>query len=148
NKSKALEKRIRFLADHFTYSLYCNVCRSLFEKDKLVFSFILCSNILRAKNEMEQSEFIFFLTGGVGLENKIANPAAKWLSDSSWDELCRLSDLKAFKGLSQHFADNVDNWENYYTSKEPHKTAMTEPWEGRLSMFQKMMVQRCLRPDK
>ncbi|BFZ08761.1 hypothetical protein BsWGS_11799 [Bradybaena similaris] len=148
NKSKALDKRIRFLADHFTYSLYCNVCRSLFEKDKLVFSFILCSNILRAKNEMEQSEFIFFLTGGVGLENKIPNPAPKWLSDPSWDELCRLSDLKTFKGLREHFASNVATWEEYYTSKEPHKAPMIEPWESKLNMFHKMMVQRSLRPDK
>jgi len=43
---------------------------------------------------------MFFLTGGVGLENIHANPASDWLSDHSWNELCRLDELsELFKGI-------------------------------------------------
>ncbi|KAH9490588.1 Dynein heavy chain 7, axonemal [Bulinus truncatus] len=148
NKSKHLDKRIRYLADHFTYSLYCNVCRSLFEKDKLVFSFILCSNILRSREELDHAEFLFFLTGGVALENKIPNPAPEWLMDIGWDEICRLSKMKEFTGFSDSFTKNMKVWTEYYNCKEPHKFTLPEPWGSKLGLFQKMMVQRCIRPDK
>ncbi|XP_064606960.1 dynein axonemal heavy chain 12-like isoform X2 [Liolophura sinensis] len=148
NKSKILERRLRYLSDHFTYSLYCNVCRSLFEKDKLLFSFILCSNIMSAKGDMDMQEYMFFLTGGIGLENKLINPDNTWLSDKSWDEICRLCELKAFRKFRESFVDNLDQWKEFYNSKEPHKVELPDPWHTTLNDFQRMMVLRAIRPDK
>ena len=52
-KSNEAEKRIENLNGHFTLSLYENVCRSLFEKHKLLFSLILCVKILFGDNKMD-----------------------------------------------------------------------------------------------
>ena len=152
NKSKVLEKRLRYLTDHFTYNLYTNVCRSLFEKDKLLFSFLLCANIAMAddgKGRLRQEEWMFLLTGGVVLENKRKNPASHWLADKYWDEICRCDDLGgAFKGISKHFEENTAEWKLWYDNKDPQNAAFPKAFENKLSIFQKTIVMRCFRPDK
>jgi len=40
-----LQARVETLVSYFTYNLYSNVCRSIFEKDKLLFSFLLAAKI-------------------------------------------------------------------------------------------------------
>ena len=91
---------------------------------------------------------MFFLTGGVGLENKIPNPAPSWLADKSWDEICRMCDLKGFKEFRQSFESSVGDWKRFYDDREPHKALLPPPWNEKLTSFQKMIVLRCLRPDK
>jgi len=148
-KSKNLDQRLKNLSDHFTLSLYNNVCRSLFEKDKLLFSFVLCVSILLSQNKLERSQFKFLLTGGVGLENKLANPAPSWLPKQAWDELCRMVDLSpVFKNFLNDFTSNIKKWESIYQHQEPHLQPFPQPWLKTLSEFEKMLVIRCIRPDK
>lgn len=47
-----VEKRIDNINEFFTFSLYSNVCRSLFEKHKLMFAFLLCTRIMMNKNKI------------------------------------------------------------------------------------------------
>lgn len=96
--STDVPERLDNINGHFTYALYCNVCRSLFEKDKLLFAFLLCSRILESRGSIDAQEWLFLLTGGLGHAGKQANPAPEWLSDRAWSELCKLSLLPSFAG--------------------------------------------------
>ena len=146
--SNVLEERIENLNNHFTYSIYRNVCRSLFEKDKLLFSFILCIGILKGKNKVDEPEWRFLLTGGVALDNPYPNPAEDWLPEKSWGEIVRTSDIPALKEFSQHLTDNQDEWKKLYDSHSPHEEELPDPWNLALNPMQKLIVLRCLRYDK
>ncbi|KAJ8670547.1 hypothetical protein QAD02_001806, partial [Eretmocerus hayati] len=141
-----IEQRLEDLRKAFTYCLYVNICRSLFEKDKLLFSLILLVNLLSKQGKMSATQWLFFLTGGVGLENPHPNPA-KWLPDKSWDELCRLNDVHGFEGIRAAFEEDTNSWKVIFDHKEPHTLDFPEPFD-KLSLFEKLLPLRCLRFDK
>lgn len=78
------DERIANLKSYFTLSLYQNVCRSLFEAHKLLFSFLLCVKILFGNNEIDISEWRFFLAGPSGTIEQKPNPT-DWLDDIEWN---------------------------------------------------------------
>ncbi len=48
-----LKDRIVNINDHFTFNLFSNVCRSLFEKHKLLFAFILTVRVLMNQQKIK-----------------------------------------------------------------------------------------------
>lgn len=149
NKSKDFERRLKFLIDAITRNLYNSICRSLFEKDKLMFSFILATNIMLSKNLLNRMEYKFLLFGGDGNENMSAMPDTAWISDKMWTDINQLQQLDVFGArFLTTFQANVSDWQNYYDSPEPQTICMPDPWDSQLSMFQKLLVIQAIRPDK
>jgi dynein heavy chain len=147
-KSDNVDQRLKNLNEFFTYSLYTNVCRSLFEKDKLLFSFLLSIRILMDNNKINLDEYKFLLTGGAGAEKNMPNPAPDWLSERSWSEILSLSTLARFKGIEVDFGFYVTQFRQIFDSLEPHLEDLPGKWNTHLDQFQKLLVLRCLRSDK
>ena len=51
--SDQLSQRIVNINEYFTFSLYSNVCRSLFERHKLLFSFLVSARILMHQEKID-----------------------------------------------------------------------------------------------
>jgi dynein heavy chain, axonemal len=141
-QSRDLAERLQSLNDTFTFVLYQNVCRSLFAKDKLLFSFLLC---------VDRAELRLLLQGSISLELARPNPTAtkdrSWLSNSSWSDILAVSDLPAFAGLATEVEANLSRWEGIYDAQDPSK-ALQDAFGDRWNLFQRTVLMRCLRPDK
>ncbi len=148
DSANPLKERIASINAHFMYSLYCNVCRSLLEKDKLLFSFSLTTRLMQGHGSLPAGEFYFLLTGGVVVEHSFPNPAPEWISAKMWGEVVRLSEVKGFGGLRESVAKNPSVWRELYDTSDAHRHVYPFGWNDKLSAFQRLLVLRCFRPDK
>ena len=147
-RSTNLKRRFKNLESFFTYSIYTNVCRSLFEKDKLLFSFLLCTSILRNLNELDEVELKFLLTGGITLgETPLPNPDPTQISAKAWSEIYKLTDISVFKGLREDFRPL--EWKSFLESPNPYDSTLPGKWgQGVVNEFQKLLLVRVLRPER
>uniref|UniRef100_A0A663EW23 Dynein axonemal heavy chain 1 n=1 Tax=Aquila chrysaetos chrysaetos TaxID=223781 RepID=A0A663EW23_AQUCH len=146
-RADTLKDRIVNINNYITFSLYSNVCRSLFEKHKLMFAFLVCVRILMNDGQIDMDEWRYLLSGGT-IKEKRENPAPAWLYERAWGDILALSSLKNFSGFANDFAANLVAFRAIFDSPEPHRQPLPGKWEAELDAFQKLLVLRCLRGDK
>jgi dynein heavy chain len=61
--SDHLPTRITMLMECITKTLYINICRGLFEHHKMIFSFIICTSILRNADQIDEICWNYLLRG-------------------------------------------------------------------------------------
>jgi dynein heavy chain len=143
-----INQRITSLNDFFTYYVYTNICRSLFERHKLLFSFLLTVRILQGNNEIDPMEWMFLISGKSIESLQVPNPAPDWIDGRMWAEICCVTTLPSYKGLAEDVIKDPPAWRRLYDASEPHKSTLPAGWSSRLNSFQKLGVLRCLRADK
>lgn len=106
--------RIKALNDYFTQSLYENVCRSLFEAHKLLFSFKMTVNIMFGDDKMDEGELRFFLAGPQGDIKTQKNPTS-WMGDLEWSDAAKQifamsGAIPALKGIDDFFMKHSNDF--------------------------------------
>ncbi|CAM39593.2 putative dynein heavy chain [Leishmania braziliensis MHOM/BR/75/M2904] len=143
--------RVHTLIDYFTYSFYSNVCRSLFENHKLMFSFYLCASLVQHSGAMVEAEYRFLLTGPTGSApaEALANPAPSWINESSWAEVLFISThLPTFVGFAEHVRDYLQHYKDLFDSNDADMFPLAGEWNEKATPMQRLVVMRCFRVDK
>ncbi|XP_074517159.1 dynein axonemal heavy chain 1 [Sebastes fasciatus] len=145
-RADTVEERIANINTFFTFSLYSNVCRSLFEKHKLMFAFLLCARITMNDNKIDMAEWRYLLSGGMPVQ-ELTNPAVSWLSERAWQDILGLSALDNFSNLAESFTEHLQGFKRIFDSNQPHREPLPGEWDRELDSFQRLLVLRCLRAD-
>lgn len=147
--SEELLERIDFLNEEFLNSLYRNICRSLFEKDKPIFSMLLTFKLLDMDGQMNQADLRFLLTGGVSLGEQIPECPASWMSAQKWGEMCRACNLDSMRGFLTHFKSEANKtYKDLYDMNDPSLFEWPLQANSILSDFTKLIIIRIIKPDK
>ncbi|XP_063979949.1 dynein axonemal heavy chain 1-like [Diachasmimorpha longicaudata] len=153
-KSTNINERVSTINEYLTFSTYSNVCRSLFEKHKLHFAFLICIRIQIDTDSVDTSEWRYFLSGGSSSQQNL-NPAPEWLPERSWLEIQSLTILKGFRNFPKLFQSRLKIFKALYDSKEPEllydflsrfRDSGLESLN--LNDFQKLLIIKSLRPDR
>ncbi|XP_061765226.1 dynein axonemal heavy chain 6 [Nerophis ophidion] len=171
-KSDILEERLQILLDQILLNSYINVSRGLFEQHKLIYSFMLCVEILKQRGEILDPEWQNFIRSTAVMEKEYPErPDVPWLSDEYWETCCELeSSLSCFKGISKEIiathihvtlgsfetSFNPEDWEDYVSTLPPFDPSKDENeqsgirghWDERLSPFQKLVLIKSFMEEK
>ncbi len=148
-KTVDISVRGKQLNEHFTLGLYRNICRSLFEKDKFLFSFTLTTALMKQAGRLDEAGYRFLLTGGISLvEDLEPNPAPGWLPDKTWSELGKLRELgEGHELFSTRTNLELAAWEKVFDASDPQNMSFPAPYDN-ISSMSRLVLLRCFRPDK
>jgi len=144
------ETRVLKLIENIRFTIYQWVSRGLFEKHKLIFLSMITFRLM-SKKVIEvnylQEEMDFLIKGipRIGAENTL-----DWLPDTSWNMVQALSQLEEFKSFAQNMEkDAPTRFKDWYNELSPEDVKLPLEWKKLdATPFKKLLVLRCLRPDR
>lgn len=148
-KCNETRERVSIVIADITESFYNNICRGLFEKHKLMYSFLIATNIAMAADKISGKEWTYFSMGTFGelVEHK---DQPEWIDAHVW-KLCKNMESLAFQfaTLTDSMLKSEDSvaWKNIYTSDDPLKHPIPNTLEM-LTHFQKLLIYYTLSREK
>ena len=154
-------ERIKILEKSLLKVAYNAICRSLLNKDRLVFSLLLLIRKLVEEDVIKQEDVDFFLTNAntmIDSNNDFRNKKPIFIEDNLWDIILTSKKNNTICNLPDRIIKNEKKWEEFLTminSNESGKEIKTDyadhfniPDCEELNMFYKLMILKLLNQEK
>eukprot|EP00919_Chromeraceae_sp_WS-2016_P044417 GHVR01105986.1.p1 GENE.GHVR01105986.1~~GHVR01105986.1.p1 ORF type:complete len:1022 (+),score=237.93 GHVR01105986.1:58-3066(+) len=158
-----LQKRLSALNTTFLILLFNLVCRSLFEKDKLLFSFLLALRNQLVDGTLKFPCLKLLLMGGVGAgadTQEMPSQLPEWVSQVMWQKFIEIEKLKGlFDDFTANFQTDHEQWKKVFDAADPRPVATEAspavtplvPWPRGLgekaTPLERALVLNAIRPD-
>eukprot|EP01064_Diplonema_japonicum_P033482 TRINITY_DN6608_c3_g1_i1.p1 TRINITY_DN6608_c3_g1~~TRINITY_DN6608_c3_g1_i1.p1 ORF type:complete len:4220 (+),score=898.37 TRINITY_DN6608_c3_g1_i1:135-12794(+) len=151
-----LQEHLDVLIESVTETSYRAVCRGLFNRHKVVFSLIMCTNILRGSGTISPEEWAFFNRPGSFTRNDVESRPSnlEFVPEIAWglaDAISRT--VPVFDKLMSDMKDQPEAWKEWFSLDEPQNNPLPSAkggvdWNDKIKPFQKCMLMRCFREEK
>lgn len=153
HEKTSFELRLQFLMKEETSTIYSNIGRGLFERHKLIFSFLLATGIEKHEQRLTEAEVSFLLRGPIGskAEIKPKRETLTGITEKQWIGCLHLEHVfEEFAKLSSSLDENImiqlgDFQQTFTSSSEPRESSNF--WDKILSPFKKLMLISVLKPE-
>ena len=170
---EAHQRLLRGLVDAITRQLYERICIGLFEQHKVVYAFNIATSIQRKLGVIVPTLWNFLLRGA-GVFDKAEMPerpeSLSTIAQSAWELIYRLSTAEfapanesqeeskeptesrgnPFAGLVRLMIEKEDSFARYVADESEHGFFDLMPCglSASLTPFEKILLVRCLKPEK
>ncbi|CAK9099813.1 Dynein axonemal heavy chain 6 (Axonemal beta dynein heavy chain 6) (Ciliary dynein heavy chain 6) [Durusdinium trenchii] len=161
-KSDDIDIRMTNLSNQILNGIFQNVCRGLFEDNKLTCSFLIATALQRHAGEISPTEWSLLLRG-VGLLDMSAkppNPDTDFFTDKMWDfALCtaRCQQVYAIQqysfdrcpDLCEHITENLEDWKDWVRTPGRITSSLVDTNENsQLHYFHYLLLLKGLAQEK
>eukprot|EP00931_Biecheleriopsis_adriatica_P066335 TRINITY_DN4071_c0_g1_i5.p1 TRINITY_DN4071_c0_g1~~TRINITY_DN4071_c0_g1_i5.p1 ORF type:complete len:3484 (+),score=878.42 TRINITY_DN4071_c0_g1_i5:1149-10454(+) len=152
--SDNIDIRMQNLNVQILNGVFGNVCRGLFEDNKLMSSFMIATALQRHFGEVQPQEWSLLLRG-LGLldmSQKPPKPDSNFVSDKMWDFVYGIQQLSNDRcpDLCEHVAEHVDEWEQWAAHDTPHLLPLPAGYDEQSSLhyFHYLLLLKAMAPEK
>jgi dynein heavy chain len=154
-KQSVLADRLGLLIADLTRAIYLNVCRGVFEKDKLLFSFLIAVRIQQAAGVVLDAEWQVFIRGIAPVDEVIeahplpVNVETAGISKRQWFAAVMLQHvLIHFSGLCAEISSSPKEWAYWFECETPETDKLPCNFDDKLGVFSRLLLIRVLREEK